>query len=91
MVRSPSALGRTGCLTPCVSSEGEAKKPSCRGVSWERTVRLGPDQVPHPWSGLLTNPVLLFPGISEIALSADISRTGKMKPVGSVKDQVHTA
>ena len=91
MVRSPSALGPAGSLRPCVSSEGEAKKPSRRGVSWERTVRLGPDRVPHPWSGLLTNPVLLFPGISEISLSADISRTGKMKPVGSVKDQVRTA
>ena len=57
----------------------------------ERTVHLGPDQVPHPWSGILTNPLLLFAGISEISLSADISRTGKMKPTASVKDKVRTA
>ena len=36
----------------------------------------------------LTNPLLSLGGIAEISLSADIARTGKVKPAGAKKGQV---
>ena len=88
---SQTSRGTWGVLHPGSPLKGRQKNLRAGTPPGERTVHLGPDQVPHPWSGILTNPLLLFAGISEISLSADISRTGKMKPTGSVKDQVRTA
>lgn len=59
----------------------------CAGTSpGERTVQLGPDSGPLPCA--LANLLLFLPGILEISLSADIARTGKIKPTGGRKDQV---
>lgn len=87
IIAVPAPLGRMGVvrspdlcmpLNLCLSSRGG------RTGSWGKHRPLGPE-CPSP----VPSPIPLLTGvISEISLSADITRTGKVKPAKARKDQV---